>query len=132
MRVMDALPDLAERLRRHVATLAVAPRVPGSSEHLAARRYIRKHLERAGFQVEEVCHKDAGPSAFNLLTRPMPAQADLPLVVVGAHYDTVAGSPGADDNASGIAGLLELGSALRARLAQNQALTARLQLAAYD
>ena len=30
------------------------------------------------------------------------------ILVVGAHYDTVTGSPGADDNASGIAGLLEL------------------------
>src|SRR5258708_17895233 len=29
-------------------------------------------------------------------------------VVVGAHYDTVPGSPGADDNASGVAVLLEL------------------------
>ena len=31
-----------------------------------------------------------------------------PLLIVGAHYDTVPGSPGADDNASGIAGLMEL------------------------
>ncbi len=29
-------------------------------------------------------------------------------LVVGAHYDTVSGSPGADDNASGVAGLMEL------------------------
>jgi Zn-dependent M28 family amino/carboxypeptidase len=30
------------------------------------------------------------------------------ILVIGAHYDTVAGTPGADDNASGVAGLLEL------------------------
>jgi Zn-dependent M28 family amino/carboxypeptidase len=30
------------------------------------------------------------------------------MLLVGAHYDTVVGTPGADDNASGIAGLLEL------------------------
>ncbi|MCX7914118.1 MAG: M28 family peptidase [Thermodesulfovibrionales bacterium] len=30
------------------------------------------------------------------------------IIVIGAHYDTVVGTPGADDNASGIAGLLEL------------------------
>jgi Zn-dependent M28 family amino/carboxypeptidase len=36
-----------------------------------------------------------------------------PLVVVGAHYDTVPGSPGADDNASGVSALLEIARALR-------------------
>ena len=35
-------------------------------------------------------------------------KADDGLLIIGAHYDTVRGSPGADDNASGIAGLLEL------------------------
>lgn len=34
------------------------------------------------------------------------------LVVVGAHHDTVPGSPGADDNGSGLAGLLELARVL--------------------
>jgi Zn-dependent M28 family amino/carboxypeptidase len=35
------------------------------------------------------------------------------IVLVGAHYDTVPGSPGADDNASGVATLIELARALR-------------------
>jgi Zn-dependent M28 family amino/carboxypeptidase len=35
------------------------------------------------------------------------------ILVVGAHYDSVAGSPGADDNASGVAALLELSGLLR-------------------
>ena len=33
------------------------------------------------------------------------------LLLIGAHYDTVRGSPGADDNASGVAALLELSRA---------------------
>lgn len=33
---------------------------------------------------------------------------DSPILVIGAHYDTVTGTPGADDNASGVAGLIEL------------------------
>jgi len=33
---------------------------------------------------------------------------DSEILIIGAHYDTVPGSPGADDNASGVAGLLEL------------------------
>jgi len=35
------------------------------------------------------------------------------IIVVGAHYDTVPGSPGADDNASGVAALIEILRALR-------------------
>ena len=37
------------------------------------------------------------------------------IIVVGAHYDTVWGTPGADDNASGVAGMLEIARALRNR-----------------
>ena len=37
------------------------------------------------------------------------------IIVVGAHYDTVTGTPGADDNASGVAGLLEIARALAGR-----------------
>src|SRR5690606_31304263 len=37
------------------------------------------------------------------------------VLVVGAHYDSVAWTPGADDNASGVAGLLEIARALRDR-----------------
>lgn len=36
-----------------------------------------------------------------------------PLVIVGAHYDSYEGTPGADDNASGVAVLLELGTILK-------------------
>lgn len=49
-----------------------------------------------------------------------------PMVIVGAHYDTAGPFPGADDNASGIAGLLEL-----ARLFQKTPPTQRVMLACY-
>lgn len=39
---------------------------------------------------------------------------DASIIVVGAHYDSVPGTPGADDNASGVATLIELARALRA------------------
>ncbi len=42
-------------------------------------------------------------------------EEDLPPLLIGAHYDTVSGSPGADDNASGLVVLLEVASRLRAR-----------------
>ena len=43
-----------------------------------------------------------------------------PLLVIGAHYDTVSGSPGADDNASAVAGLIEM-----ARLLADNKIVAR-------
>ena len=48
------------------------------------------------------------------------------IVVVGAHYDTVYGCPGANDNASGIAAVLEL-----ARLLANQPFARTIRLVAF-
>ena len=124
--------SLVANLKRHVERLAQAPRLPGSAEHAQARAYIEGELTAAGFVV--TAH-DAGQRAtpcINLLTEPRPADPDLPLLVVGAHYDTVAGSPGADDNASAVAALLELARWLGPRLDAAPAPRARLQLAAYD
>ncbi len=96
---------LAENLRVHVERLAATPRVPGTEAHQQARAYIHGLLEEAGFSVDEV---HAGGAGINLVTRPVPDRPDLPLVILGAHYDTVVGSPGADDNASAVASLLEM------------------------
>src|SRR5207245_684181 len=68
----------------------------------------------------------------NLLTRPLPDQADLPLLIVGAHYDSVPGTRGADDNASAVATLLELARWIRPRLSSWSPRFCQLELAAYD
>ena len=52
---------------------------------------------------------------------------DAQRIIVGAHYDVCGNQDGADDNASGIVGLLEL-----ARLLQNQKLSKRIDLVAYS
>ncbi len=55
---------------------------------------------------------------YNVIAMPpgeTTAQAICPLLVVGAHYDTVSTTPGADDNASAIAGLIELARILTHR-----------------
>jgi len=53
-------------------------------------------------------------------------KTDQPIYVIGAHYDSYKGLSGADDNASGVAGLLEL-----ARLLSTHTLTRQVQLVAY-
>ncbi|MFL5340866.1 MAG: M28 family peptidase [Gemmataceae bacterium] len=123
-------PDLERRLRHHVVALASTPRPPESPAHAAARAYIRTYLESAGFAVVE---DGGGGLCINLLTRPVPDRPDLPLVVIGAHYDSTPETPGADDNASAVAALLELAAWLGPLLRDAERwATGRLQLAAYD
>lgn len=133
---MKSQPDLQERLRNHVATLARTPREPGTKEHRQAREYVEGQLQSAGFPVNKSIYPYGRLACTNLLTTPVPDAPDLPLVVIGAHYDSVPGSPGADDNASAVAALLELahwiGPRVVARLGDRATAGARLQLAAYD
>jgi Zn-dependent M28 family amino/carboxypeptidase len=54
---------------------------------------------------------DGGGVAWNLSVEL--GRGDAPWLVIGAHYDTVPTTPGADDNASGVSALIELGALLR-------------------
>src|SRR5262245_14237441 len=126
-------PDLLQletRLRRHVEVLAQSPRTPASRAHRDAEDYIANHLQDAGFSVQEASFFDAGLPGINLLATKLPEDRNLPLFVIGAHYDTVPQSPGADDNGSAVAALLEMARLLGPRL-KGQG-KRRLLLAAYD
>src|SRR5439155_6652078 len=101
-------------------------------EHEQAASYIRQHFQQAGFTMMDAPIEGVGFPGINLLTHPVPGRIDLPLFIVAAHYDTIPGSPGADDNASGMAALLELARLIRPWLESAGLLTARLQFAAYD
>lgn len=63
-----------------------------------------------GFSVQQQPVPGRSADLYNVIASPSrDRQADKsPLLIVGAHYDTVSTTPGADDNASGIAGLMEL------------------------
>jgi len=105
---------LADRLRRHVNTLAgeIGERHVWRPKALeAAARYIEAEFSAVGYEVASQAYETHGVSCRNLeVTVPGASKA---IVLAGAHYDTVAGSPGADDNASGVAGLIEIARALR-------------------
>ncbi|MCC7412574.1 MAG: M20/M25/M40 family metallo-hydrolase [Gammaproteobacteria bacterium] len=101
---------LAARLRAHVAELAgrIGVRhkdVAGSLE--AAADYVDAQLAGAGYDVRR--EQFGVVAAFENVEAEIPgAQRAGEIVIVGAHYDTVPGSPGADDNASGVAAVIEL------------------------
>ncbi len=128
-----SLEEITACLRSHVQTLALTPRPPATPEHRRAREYIQEHLQNAGFEVELRSYKTSDEGeCLNLLTKPFPDNKALPLVVIGAHYDTMPDSPGADDNASAVAGLLELARWIGPHLQKADDLKACLQLVAYD
>jgi Zn-dependent M28 family amino/carboxypeptidase len=108
--------ELAARLRRHVERLAGAigersVRRPGSLQ--AAADYIYEEWTAQGHAVAAQGYRSHGQECRNLEITLPGRQRPEEIVLAGAHYDTVDGSPGADDNASGVAALIELGRLLR-------------------
>lgn len=102
-------------LRRHVGTLAgeIGERHVGRPVALAAaERYIARELTDLGYVVVAQRYAAEGVDCANLEVVIPGASVPSEIVVVGAHYDTVPGSPGADDNASAVAALLEIARAL--------------------
>ena len=101
-------------LQKHVKYLSVDvyPRSFDFPEHLnAAADYIKNDLTAVGIVVEEQKYLVQGVPYRNLIARFGPA--DGKVLVMGAHYDSHGDTPGADDNASGVAGLLELAKLLQ-------------------
>jgi Zn-dependent M28 family amino/carboxypeptidase len=110
--VRDTL--IEDRLRQHVARLAgeigernvFRPQALHDAEH-----YIHDAWSTQGHQVQVQEYAVYGVRSANLEVA-LSGQRDDEVVVIGAHYDTVMGSPGADDNGSAVAVLLELGRLL--------------------
>ncbi|MCP3140197.1 M28 family peptidase [Pyxidicoccus sp. QH1ED-7-1] len=103
----------AERLKAHVRMLSETfhPRDWRHPENLErAADYVADHLSRAGGHVESQRFQVDGRDYRNVIARFGPEGGER--LVVGAHYDAATGTPGADDNASGVAGLLELAARL--------------------
>lgn len=107
---------LARRLQTHVETLAgkLGERSVRRPEALhRAADYIRSVWREFGYEVRAQGYEAEGVWCENLEIEIRGGARRQEIVLAGAHYDTVAGSPGADDNASGIAGVLELARLLQ-------------------
>jgi Zn-dependent M28 family amino/carboxypeptidase len=73
--------------------------------------YIESALAAHGYAAWRQTYPCYGKSVSNLIAEK--TGTDQGTMIVGAHYDTVPGTPGADDNASAVAGLLELARLLK-------------------
>ncbi|HTR05026.1 MAG TPA: M28 family peptidase [Thermoanaerobaculia bacterium] len=108
----EAPPDPA-RIERRVRKLVEEfhPRDGGHPENMQrAAEWIAGELRAAGGAVSEQRFETAGAAYVNVVAAYGPDTPEV--VVVGAHYDVAGEMPGADDNASGVAGLLELAELL--------------------
>jgi len=116
-----------KKLERHVRMLSETfhPRSWSNTSNLhATADYISRELERTGARVEEQVYRVDATSYRNISAFYGPTNG--PRIIVGAHYDSHGVTPGADDNASGVAGLIELG-VLLGKQATNRA----IELVAY-
>lgn len=126
-RPSSSLPVDPGRLERHVRFLAEAcrPRDWRSQAGLAkAAAYLASAFQEAGGRVSRQTFEVRGRAFANVMASFGPEEG--PRIIVGAHYDAWDDQPGADDNASGVACLLELARAL-GRVAP----AARVDLVAY-
>jgi hypothetical protein len=91
-----------------IARLAAAPRAT-LDEREAARVILVDQLTAMGWEARRQTY----PTGVNIHAAIPPTLPGSQTVVVGAHFDTVAGSPGANDNASGVAVVLAVARYLR-------------------
>jgi hypothetical protein len=107
--------DTAAYLHDVVAVLAQDIGVRSYRDHDRMRRaadYIAEQFVSFGYTVVRQPFLFRGATYYNLVAELTGAELPDDILVVGAHYDTVGTTPGADDNASGVAGLLELARTL--------------------
>jgi Zn-dependent M28 family amino/carboxypeptidase len=115
MEEVDEL-ELIANLVRHVDRLAglIGPRHLGNPRAFAAAAgYVEQELATVGYAVARQTYPASGHEVSNLIAE-LPGQRWRDeIVVLGAHYDTVATTPGADDNASAVAVMIEVARLMR-------------------
>lgn len=108
----ESLKSLGDELRREVQQIAVdigERNVRDRPQQLAeAADYIETQFKAAGYEVKRQEYLVANTKCCNIEGEILGKSRPREIVVVGAHYDTVVGTPGANDNTSGVSATLAL------------------------
>jgi Zn-dependent M28 family amino/carboxypeptidase len=129
---MASDPALAIRLQDHLQQVA-RERDPylATAGHFFVQQYIQTQLEQWGTVKHHDFRLHSGGRIHHNLALNLPGasshKAHQGIILIGAHYDAVPGTPGADDNASGVAVLLELARVFAAQPARRP-----IRLVAFD
>ncbi|HSS98889.1 MAG TPA: M28 family peptidase, partial [Terriglobales bacterium] len=108
--------EIQKRLAAHVEYLSatIGERNLGRSGTISATaQYLRIQLEQLGYKVAEQKYSASHQSVSNLEVILPGSDNAAGNIIVGAHYDTAELAPGANDNGTGVAAILELARLLR-------------------
>jgi Zn-dependent M28 family amino/carboxypeptidase len=109
------LMDMADYLRLVVTRLAgdIGARTYRDLDRLArTSTYLSEQFASFGYRVTRHPFVFSGNTYHNIIAELTGGSSPETMLIIGAHYDSVSTTPGADDNASGVAGLLGLARAL--------------------
>ncbi|MGX9220724.1 M28 family peptidase [Massilia varians] len=110
-------PDLSVRLRTHVEAIASREHNTATPRELEqAARHIETTLEGYGYRLRRQEYGAGGQKVRNIevsVSNTAPGAKPERIFIVGAHYDSARGAPGANDNGSGTAAVLELARLLK-------------------
>lgn len=113
----SAAPALAERLRGHVDAIASSERNTHKPVGLErAATHIETELARAGYRIARQVVMAGGQRVRNIeaaIGNVAPGRKPERIFIVGALVDAARGAPGANDNGSGTAAVLELARMLK-------------------
>jgi hypothetical protein len=107
---------LRDRLLRHVKVLAneIGERHVGKPDALqAAAAYVETQWKELGYETADQTYTIADVESRNTEIEKKGTTKPDTIIVVGAHYDSVPGCPAANDNGTGVAGLLEISRLLK-------------------
>ncbi|MEH1928876.1 M28 family peptidase [Nostoc sp.] len=122
LKKVDSAPQVsADKLLNHIQKLNFQRYT--TKERSLTRTYITTELRKLGWKPK----LEKFSEGVNIFAERPGTNKAAKAILVGAHYDTVALSPGADDNASGVAVVLEVG-----RLLGSRPTSRTLQLAFFD
>ncbi|WP_234734272.1 M28 family peptidase [Tellurirhabdus bombi] len=126
VRPIDALPETASatefsagRAMRHVRQIAKEPHAMGTAAHAVVRSYLVNQLRQLGLQTEIQDTTIASPNlnsaighVYNVVGR-LKGKGAGKAILLMAHYDSQPNTPGAGDDASGVAAILETMRAIK-------------------